>query len=84
MKETYILSPNYGDMSTVILGSDVKSIKESFEDHWSDVLDFSEDYDEDHVGKVKWFLEKKHLTIQEIDDDYTNNFDEDYSFERAR
>ena len=79
----YVLSPSYGDMSTIVLGGSVKTIKKAFRKHWEDELKFPNNYYEDTIKKIHEFLEKDHKSIEEIDNDYSENFDEDYSFEEA-
>ena len=59
----------------------MSAIKKAFKKHWEYVLDMPEEYDKDYVEKVNSFLVKEHKSIEEIDEDYTENFDEDYSFE---
>ncbi len=79
----YILNPSYGDMSVVVLGSSVKSIKKAFKKHCGDVLEYPEGFPKEYIENINTFLEKDLKNIEEIDDDYSNTFNEDYSFQEA-
>lgn len=78
-----VLKPCYGDMSTVVLGSSVSAIKKAFKKHWEDELETPERYNKSHTDKINTFLAKDHKNIEEIEKDYTENFDEDYIFEET-
>lgn len=78
-----VLKPRYGDMSTVVLGSSVSAIKKAFKKHWDDELNIEGECSDEKLKKINTFLEKNHKTIDEIDEDYSNNFDEDYYFEQT-
>lgn len=70
-------------MSTVVLGSSVSAIKKAFRKHWQDELEMPEEYNKNHIKKINEFLAKDHKSVEEIDKDYTKNFDEDYFFEET-
>jgi len=82
-----VLKPSYGDMSTVVLGSGVKSIKKSFRKHWDEVLymyeEYPDEYPDEYIKNINRFLDTDHKSIDEIESDYRKNFNEDYHFEET-
>lgn len=77
----YILNPKYGDMSVVVLGNSVRPILKKLKEHWEDVLEYPEDYDEETVDSVNTILNKVYSSPDEIMEDYNLLIDEDYTFE---
>ena len=77
----YILNPKYGDMSVVVLGNSVNPILKKLKEHWEDVLEYPEDYDQDTVENVNKILNKKYSSPLVIMEDYDTLIDEDYTFE---
>jgi hypothetical protein len=78
----YILNPKYGDMSVVILGSSLKTIKKSLMKHWEDMLEHPKYYYKEHIEGANNILNKEYSNIEDLIEDY-HKLNEDYSFEEA-
>lgn len=80
----YILKPSYGDMSVVILGSNIESIKSKLKIHWEDELSNPEEYYENHIENIHFILNKEYTDVFDLVDDYNTLIDEDYRMESSR
>ncbi|MDD5649144.1 MAG: hypothetical protein PHF86_01815 [Candidatus Nanoarchaeia archaeon] len=79
----YILNPNYGDMSVVVLGSSIKKILSKLKKHWEDELENPDEYEKDHIKKIHLILNKEFKDVNELMEMYNELIDEDYIFEET-